>query len=76
MKLHEVLVLPGVVSGDLWFRPVGWLPGWGCAYFVNDGHCEEVSDDGENRYGITTNASVLAGEWEAVTPDHVLGGVK
>ena len=72
MKLHEVLVLPGVVSGELWFRPVGRVLG-DDAFFLGKGLCR-------TNYGVVPHippvASILAGEWEAVTPDHVLGGVK
>ena len=35
MKLHDVLALPAVASGDVWLRPVGWPQGH--AYCVKDG---------------------------------------
>lgn len=61
MKLHEVLMLPRVLDGTLWFNPVNRkdLP-----YWINEGivgvPCYRLS--GETR--LTSNPFVLAGEWE------------
>lgn len=64
MKLHEVLTIPNVLSGDLWFRPVGFPRGFW--YKVKDGDtCYNQSGDA----GLSVSAEILSGEWEAVEPN-------
>lgn len=69
MKLHEVLNIPGVASGDLWFRPVWWPQGY--AYRVKHGDCYAVPSPSGGVLGIVADAKTLAGNWEAVTPAQV-----
>ena len=70
MKLHEVLTLPAVAAGEMWFRPVGWPKGY--AYCVKHDDCYAVPSPRGGSVGISCSASILAGEWEAVTPADVL----
>lgn len=70
MKLHEVLVLPEVESGEQWFRPVGSPRGY--AYCVKAGYCYAVPAARGGAIGVTPAAELLSGEWEAVSPDSVL----
>ena len=70
MKLDEALTSPGVVDGTLWFRPVGWIGPH--AFTVQDGVVLTVPTSRGGHPGIIPYASVLAGEWEVVTPGQVL----
>ena len=71
MKLHEVLRLPEVQSGELWFRPVDWqyVPQ---AFVVQDGMVFTVPTSRGGHPGITAYVDLLAGVWEAVSADVVL----
>lgn len=80
MKLHEVLKHPEVVSGDKWFRPVGWekIP---VAFCLKEGNTRSaavysVPDARGGRLGITAFADELAGEWEVVDSAVVLDAGK
>ena len=70
LKLHEVLALPAVLSGDLWIRPVGSL---GYGYCVAHGRCCIVPTSRGGKPYMTADVNDLAGDWEAVTPSKVLG---
>ena len=72
MKLHEVLLLPDVQSGETWFRPVSWA-GLRRAYVVERGLVMAVPTSSGGIAVITAEAALLAGEWEAVSPSDVLG---
>ena len=69
MKLHEVLTLPAVAAGEMWFRPVGWEF---VAWSVSGGVCIERPALKGDEVGITLSVDLLTGEWEAVTPAEVL----
>lgn len=72
MKLHEVLKLEDVLSGETWFRPVE-SAGVCYAYKIKDGSCYMVPSGRGGERGITANAELLAGDWEAVTPEQAIG---
>ena len=73
MKLHEVLGLPAVASGDMWFRPVGWPQGY--AYCVKDGQCCVVPGLRGSGCGLLCGMTELRGEWEPVASSEVLGRI-
>ena len=70
MKLHEVLTLPLVENGEVWFRPVGWPQGY--AYCVKDGACCATPGQRGAVPGLIPFVAELCGEWEAVVPRDVL----
>ena len=70
MKLHEVLGLPAVASGDMWFRPVGWPQGY--AYCVKDGQCCAVPGQRGAVPGLIPFVEELCREWEPVASSEVL----
>lgn len=71
MKLHEVVETLGD-NRDYWFRPVSWR-GSGQAYTIILGSTYVVPSSKGGEIGMTTNPTELAGEWEIVNADTVLG---
>lgn len=59
-------------SGDNWFRPVKW-GGAGMAYCLKNGSTHLVPSLRGGDCSMTHDADALAGDWEIVTPDTVLG---
>lgn len=70
MVLLEVLRRPDVVSGEMWFRPVGYR-GSRVAYRVEDGRVLLAGAAG-TRPALFPVLEDLLGEWEAVSPVDVL----
>lgn len=67
MKLHEAIeALP---PGE-WFRPIKWR-GHRTAYCIVSGEIYLVPCPRGGVPIMTTNANLLAGEWEIVSPDVV-----
>lgn len=70
LKLHEVLALPAVLSGDLWVRPVRFPQHAYCV--MNTGYLAPMPTDNGGKPFMTAYVQFLAGDWEAVTPSKVL----
>lgn len=80
MTLLECLTDPRVLSGELWFRPVGDM----YAYAVDCWRCGELRGDPEikrvptargGESWLTNQVALLTGEWEIVSPDVVNDGL-
>ena len=72
LKLHEVLALPAVLSGDLWIRPVGTTDHGYCVMYT--GYLAPAPTYSDSIPFMTAYVAFLVGDWEAVTPSKVLGG--
>jgi hypothetical protein len=74
VKLHEILQLPSVLSGDVWIIPKDWMPcpmafsvrGKGSAATV-----VSVPSPRGGEVGISPYVSALSGEWMVVSPDTI-----
>lgn len=65
MRLHEVLALPAVLSGDQWFRPVEWR-GSGQAFQVRGDCTLQVPSLRGGFLSMTYGVAALRGEWAVV----------
>lgn len=81
MTLIECLADPRVLSGEMWFRPVGDLYAytvdcWRCGDARGDPEVKRVPSARGGESWLTNQVKALVGEWEIVSPAAVNEGLE